>query len=529
MPLVPAPALSTISIDQGDTLGGETVVLTGSVFTGATDVKFGATSATSFVVDSDSQITSVAPAHSAGSINITVVGPGGTSNGVAYEFWDPTVPIAPTSFMEAGDYAIPGGVGTWTARVGAGASSGASYPDNTPTGTAKFIGANNDRLAGPDTGWDALITRASSNGATIAVVLDVDSTSTNAIISDRDFYGALVFEPTHKATFYYYQGSYKTVQVTVPSSGRMVLVVRRDISGTPVLQMTTDGVTWTTGDNVGTMSNLTSGMWLGYNGDLALYPLDATFQAIVTAKTKWSDAEVVKFYKWAANRHPVAAFDPATLALTFWSRASYQGVTWPGVASAGSSGSHNLALSTSNPTVGGAQNGYASAACNWTNSQGFTNATAISTLLSASAWSVSMLVKITAFHTNSSTTYSNDILIADTGSFWGIFVKSSGNVRAYQWDGAEKYAETTISSGAYALIQAKYDGTNIKVRVNGGAWQSAAAGNISTLTGTLSVMFLGGLAAEGLLEEVMGAAVTWSDADCDNILAYTRARYALTL
>ncbi len=48
-----APVLDALVTDQGETLGVETIVLDGSGFTGASDVLFGATSATSFVVDSD--------------------------------------------------------------------------------------------------------------------------------------------------------------------------------------------------------------------------------------------------------------------------------------------------------------------------------------------------------------------------------------------------------------------------------------------------------------------------------------------
>lgn len=56
----------------------ESVTITGTGFTGATQVKFGASNATSYVVDSATQITAVVPAGSAGSAQITVVTPNGT-------------------------------------------------------------------------------------------------------------------------------------------------------------------------------------------------------------------------------------------------------------------------------------------------------------------------------------------------------------------------------------------------------------------------------------------------------------------
>ncbi|MDQ6937760.1 MAG: SBBP repeat-containing protein, partial [Actinomycetota bacterium] len=63
----------------GPVVGGTTVVLSGTGFTGATAVSFGGTAAASFTVNSDTQITAVSPAHAAGQVNVTVTAPGGTS------------------------------------------------------------------------------------------------------------------------------------------------------------------------------------------------------------------------------------------------------------------------------------------------------------------------------------------------------------------------------------------------------------------------------------------------------------------
>ncbi|MGL3804720.1 IPT/TIG domain-containing protein [Paeniglutamicibacter sp. R2-26] len=57
----------------------DTVTITGTGFTGATGVKFGASNATSFQVVSASSITAVVPAGSAGSAQITVSTPNGNA------------------------------------------------------------------------------------------------------------------------------------------------------------------------------------------------------------------------------------------------------------------------------------------------------------------------------------------------------------------------------------------------------------------------------------------------------------------
>ncbi|HWC34413.1 MAG TPA: IPT/TIG domain-containing protein, partial [Mycobacteriales bacterium] len=72
-----------VSPSSGSTKGGTTVTVTGSGFTGATAVTFGATAATSYTVVSDTQITVVSPAHSAGTVNVSVTSPYGKSGVVA--------------------------------------------------------------------------------------------------------------------------------------------------------------------------------------------------------------------------------------------------------------------------------------------------------------------------------------------------------------------------------------------------------------------------------------------------------------
>jgi hypothetical protein len=76
------PALPTVSQVLpygGSTIGGASVAITGTKFTTATAVNFGATPATSFVVNSDTSITATSPPNSAGTVDVTVVNPGGTS------------------------------------------------------------------------------------------------------------------------------------------------------------------------------------------------------------------------------------------------------------------------------------------------------------------------------------------------------------------------------------------------------------------------------------------------------------------
>ena len=79
----PRPVVTKISPIKGTHLGGTTVTITGSGFSGATAVKFGTTLGTSLVVVSGTKITVKSPAHTAGQVDVTVTTKYATSKGVA--------------------------------------------------------------------------------------------------------------------------------------------------------------------------------------------------------------------------------------------------------------------------------------------------------------------------------------------------------------------------------------------------------------------------------------------------------------
>jgi hypothetical protein len=78
--LYPQPTVTGVGPGGGSITGGTTVNITGTYFTEAYAVTFGGTPATSFHVLSDTSITAVAPAHGAGTVDIQVSTPGGSSS-----------------------------------------------------------------------------------------------------------------------------------------------------------------------------------------------------------------------------------------------------------------------------------------------------------------------------------------------------------------------------------------------------------------------------------------------------------------
>jgi hypothetical protein len=85
------PTVDAVSPGSGSSAGGDLVLVTGSGFADATEVDFGGVSV-SFWAQDDGTIYAVSPAASAGTVDVTVVGPGGsstTSTADEYTFVDP--------------------------------------------------------------------------------------------------------------------------------------------------------------------------------------------------------------------------------------------------------------------------------------------------------------------------------------------------------------------------------------------------------------------------------------------------------
>ena len=124
---VAAPAVTAVAPTVGGRAGGQSVVLTGTNFAGTSSVLFGSTPANSFTVNSNTQITAMAPAHAAGGVNITVTTAGGTSATGAANAYVFTAPI--TSSVVVG-----------TSPIVAGASSQLTFTLTNPNSGAAVFG-----------------------------------------------------------------------------------------------------------------------------------------------------------------------------------------------------------------------------------------------------------------------------------------------------------------------------------------------------------------------------------------------------
>ena len=132
--------VSGVAPSAGPLTTGNSVVITGAGFTGATAVKFGSTAATGYTVNSDTQITATAPAGSAGTVDVTVTTPTGTSATVSADRYTyravPNVTnVSPSSGPTAGgtSVVITGTNLNTTSAVNFGSTAATGYVVNSET------------------------------------------------------------------------------------------------------------------------------------------------------------------------------------------------------------------------------------------------------------------------------------------------------------------------------------------------------------------------------------------------------------
>ena len=141
------PTVTGVSPDHGSTTGGTPVVITGTGFTKTAVVVFGTVPATDVTVNSSTSITALTPAHTAGSLAVSVTTQNGTSltsagdqftyaTGSTFAPTPPSVTsLSPATGPVAGGtpVTITGANFTPTAKVSFGVTAAASVTVNSPT------------------------------------------------------------------------------------------------------------------------------------------------------------------------------------------------------------------------------------------------------------------------------------------------------------------------------------------------------------------------------------------------------------
>lgn len=227
---------------------------------------------------------------------------------------------------------------------------------------------------------------------------------------------------------------------------------------------------------------------------------------------------------------------PANLPLTGWWPDSYPGAAtpWHGAGSDGPSEGRDLPSGGTAPAASAtALNGFAvanlGAGAFWTPPD--TLGAFIGT--ASSGWSFAMMVNVTTLAADGGVRYAEPALFASSGGYLGVAVSAAG-FGVWQYDtGGGTYIEalTPATSGTWVLVQAKWDGANIKIRTDGGAWSSTASTSRYVADDALAFTIGRDYAAAAVTEadafEPIFAARALSDAEFDALWAYAQSRYGV--
>lgn len=505
-----SPQITAADQTLFDPLGGDTLVLTGVRFTGVTGasgVTVGGVNATSYTVDSDTQITLVVPAHaSAASVGVVVTHPtNGASNTWNVEYWKPEDDPALTFLAEAGGYAVAGATGTWTVRydatglganlvnkfadppdayegcpalwgLGVGATKSGLY--NGTRVWADFLGPNtgyatsragtlfsgaasgNDDNRGP-AGRDTLTPAAPYNNP----ILLGDIESSAGVLGLGHGVDASL-NPLLQGHVYESGVGYHALTVPRPSRTHHLGLLRwQDGLASPV-DLSVDGALSGTGfatlnkdggiPDIYTVSPCFVDVAFAYNAGSDNYQLwegVPRFLGVMNAYA--SDTFVTKLAAWAKSRHKRGQYEPACSRPKGWYRESFAALPWKPEGSTDRSGVNgNFGTSAFAPTSGFALNGYNCLIFNGvdqyvqsdSDSQVFFNDTSSATQTN---WAINVLAYIDSVAAPTVNPYDEPAIVSHSGGgYFGITANTSG-VRCFAYDGA--YHELTLDWASIGL------------------------------------------------------------------------------
>jgi len=161
-----APTVAGVAPNSGSTTGGDSVILTGTNFTGATAVRFGEKSATGFSVNDATTIRATTPTHAAGAVTVEVTTPGGSAALTnAYTYVLP----APTAGSVSATVAANSSSNPITLNLGGGATTSVAVVSSPAHGIALASGTSiRYTPAAGYSGSDSLIYTATGAGGTSA-------------------------------------------------------------------------------------------------------------------------------------------------------------------------------------------------------------------------------------------------------------------------------------------------------------------------------------------------------------------------
>lgn len=220
-----------------------------------------------------------------------------------------------------------------------------------------------------------------------------------------------------------------------------------------------------------------------------------------------------------------SVFNPATLSgITGWWRTNFAASPWVDQLAL-----HNFAEATNPPAAGTALNGLTPANFDGINDRLI--GPAASTLFNVNAGGIWCLFNGDAAPPAASSGYDEPSMFTTANADVSLTFNSTGVGFLVQDTVAFRVFYVAASVSNYHLAQMKWDGANMRYRVDSGAWTSSAAGSTNALPALAQMGPNYALAAffKGRIAEIGTTNVATSDADMDSVKSYINSRYALAL
>lgn len=222
-------------------------------------------------------------------------------------------------------------------------------------------------------------------------------------------------------------------------------------------------------------------------------------------------------------------WSPASLSLSGWWKANFASAPWAGNASAGASSGRNLTTNGADPTTGTTQGGFTPPAFA---SQNLVSAVNNNTYFGGNG-SLYSLFFATAAPAPVGTAYGDGNIFSNSSNAETEFGFTSSGIGACVLDSSVTYQRINVGcgTGAWHLAQFKFDGTNLKARVDNGSWSSIACTAYTPVTpgGVKVGTSFGASNFAGRILELAPSTTVVSDANFDKIRLYCNQRYGVSV
>lgn len=498
-----APILSQVNPNTGATAGNTSVVLVGVNFTGATQVLFDGIAATNLVVNSNTQVSCLTPAHAAQSVTVSIVTPNGTAtlpNGFTYS----DVVVAPTVTAISPTFGPIAG-GTTVTITGTGFVTGATVAIGGTACTGVVVNSSTSITA---------VTAAHVAGNNLNVVVTNPSNLSGTLPNAFSYTGAPA----------------PTVSAILPTSGVTT-------GGTPFSLTTTNAVSGATVKF--DTASATSVVVVTANQVTGVTPAHGAGVAnVILTNPDSQTATLPAAFTYTA---PPPTIDPADYNLSVWldfDDFNFTMQAMSGRASAGTSGTRGGSRDVGSAIVAGPTlNGHATGILA---NSGLLIAAQESDIFSPTSFTTFAVMKVNAINPASDDAalfYTREQCGPSVQVGGGVYtaLSADGNISITEFNGGfttpPAAVAVTIPNTDYILLITRYDGTNISIQNGSGAPDTKAFASPLTPGANPVHMGYSGSAlpiTNMTLACVMVSPSYFNNTDVSSFITYFNTRYGKT-